>query len=316
MKTSKPSASCTSGYQKNTNVLIKRAVKDTIWLQSSSGETSQPLKPRIFSQLFGTTAVYFTEIKPHQANQIIILKPSSCNSLTITDIISRCTADKKKRDTFHYGIIMTNQRMAPEQYSCAMLFGHLSNHVMDLFHCPVMWTSVLWGSWTLPSSTNAKLPNRSTWFPWRLPAQIQPMWEEVADELEDCPWNQHLFITHLSLLLIFPKCILRRGWCGPKTSAGKSQRFTWLLGSEMVGKKRKQSHPVFHKSLISSALWAKADKSLQGSPLAKSLFAAPVCTYQKLHEQHSQYFLPWLPHSAYARHLFGVVVPRMKIHQE
>ena len=81
-----------------------------------------------------------------------------------------------------------------------------------------------------------------------------------------------------------------------------------LLESEMERQKQKQNHPVFHKSLVSSTLWAKADKGLQGSPLTKSLFAAPVCTYQKLHEQYLQYFLLGLPHTAYTRHLYGKIM--------
>lgn len=91
-----------------------------------------------------------------------------------------------------------------------------------------------------------------------------------------------------------------------KSLSGKSQGFTWLLESEMEGKKRKKNHTVFHKSLLaSSTLWAKADKGLQRSPLTKNLFAAPVCTYQKLQEK---YFLLWLPHSAYTRCLYGVIM--------
>lgn len=53
---------------------------------------------------------------------------------------------------------------------------------------------------------------------------------------------------------------------------------------------------------VSSALWAKADKVLQGSPLTKSLFAAPVCTYQKLHNQYLQCFLLW-----YTRYLYEII---------
>lgn len=64
-----------------------------------------------------------------------------------------------------------------------------------------------------------------------------------------------------------------------------------LPENEMEGKKREQNYPVFQKGLTSSTLWAKADKGLQGSPLTKRLFAAPVCTYQKLHKQYLQYFL-------------------------
>lgn len=91
-----------------------------------------------------------------------------------------------------------------------------------------------------------------------------------------------------------------------KNLSGKSQGLTWLLESEMEGKKRQQNHTVFHKNLLaSSTLWAKADEGLQRSPLTKNLSAAPVCTHQKLHKQ---YFRLWLPHSAYTRCLYGVII--------
>lgn len=64
-----------------------------------------------------------------------------------------------------------------------------------------------------------------------------------------------------------------------------------LLESEMEGKRRKQNYPAFRKSLVSSTKRAKADKGLQGSLLTKSLFAVPICTYQKLHKQYLQYLL-------------------------
>lgn len=46
----------------------------------------------------------------------------------------------------------------------------------------------------------------------------------------------------------------------------------------MEGKKRKENHAVFHKSLLSSTLRAKADKGLWGSPLPR-VFLLPLSVH-------------------------------------
>lgn len=136
-----------------------------------------------------------------------------------------------------------------------------------------------------------------------------------------CPWSQHLLIRHFSLLFISPNTPLeqddvrRTAYFNVKIPGGKSQGFTWLLESEMGGKKGKQNHPVFHKSLISHAPRAKVEKGLKGNPLSKSLFAAPVCTYQKLHEQYLQYFF-LRPQYLGKMSVWNNFISRTKIHHE
>lgn len=145
---------------------------------------------------------------------------------------------------------MTNQRIVPEQYSLSMLFGHLSNHFRDLFHCQMMGMGVLWGSQAFPRSTNAGLPACSMWIPKRASSADMARMSRSRWWVWGCPWSQHLLMIHFSLLFILPKCILRRGaYFSTKNLSGKSQGFTWLLESQMEGKKRKQNHPVFHKNL-------------------------------------------------------------------
>lgn len=135
------------------------------------------------------------------------------------------------------------------------------------------------------------------------------------------PWSQHLLICHFSLLFISPNTSLEQddvrqtAYFNVKIPSGKSQGFTWLLESEMEGKKRKQNHPLFHKSLVSRAPWAKAEKVLKGNTLTKSLFDAPVFTYQKLHEQYLQYFCLW-PQYLRKMSIWNNFISKTKIHHK
>ena len=159
------------------------------------------------------------------------------------------------------------------------------------------------GYWPLPCG-----------FPRGLPAQIWPIWVEADDEFEvalgasTCWSSISPSFSYSQNVSLEEDDVRQTPYFSTKNLSGKSQGFTRLLESETEGKKRKQNHPVFHKSLVSSTSWAKVGKGLQGSPLTKSLFAAPVCTYQKLHKQYLQYFLLWLPHSAYTRCLYGIII--------
>lgn len=170
-----------------------------------------------------------------------------------------------------------------------MLFGHLSNHFMDLFHCQIMWTSMLLGSQAFPRSTNAGLPVHSMCFPKRASSADMAHMSRSRWWVWGCPWSQCLliispFFSYSQNASLEEDDVRQTSCFSTKNLSGKSQGFMWLPESEMEGKGRKQNYPAFRKSLVSSTLWAKAEKGLQGSPLTKSLFAVPICTYQNLHK--------------------------------
>lgn len=144
-------------------------------------------------------------------------------------------------------------------------------------------------------------------FPRGLPAKIWPTWVSAHDEFEVAPGASTCWAS------ICPSSSQSQNACLEEDDVRQTVYFsTKILNSELLnhrdlsdcqgemeGKKRKENHAVFHKSLLSSTLRAKIDKGLWGSPLTKSLFAAPVCTYKKLHEEHLQNFLLWVPYNAY-----------------
>lgn len=158
-----------------------------------------------------------------------------------------------------------------------MLFGHLSNHLMDLFCCQTLWTSVLWGSQALPRSTNAGILAHSTWFPKRASSEDMARTSISRWWVRGCPWSQHLLSIHLSLLFTVPKCTFRRMMLDRQLiSVQKSSTVNHRDLSDCQKVKRRRKEEKFCWISQESSLKYTEGQSRQ-RPLRKSPYQESFC---------------------------------------